>query len=684
MRAMLISMMLTSGLACSIATANAEPNESLPISAITLYRSGVGSFERRGTVTGNTSVDLRFKAEQINDILKSLVVLDFDGGRVGAVSYSADEPISRKLESLGLNRSNLTLGQLLGKFQGAEISIETTNGPITGRILGVEIHTTRSEDNTVTQQERWLSVMTADGFVTVREPDIRSARLLDPELQHDLTDLLIALSNQRTEQSRIVGIDLHGSGERRIMAAYVQETPIWKTTYRLVLPEKEGDDLHIEGWAIVENTTDQDWEDVSLSLVAGQPVGFRMDLAKPLYLTRPELPVPVELAAAPKAYERGTMGLMMATADAAPMEQEERLRYRADKAARSEAALGNIVFEAGTSMSEIMASSTQAMASSGDEGEVFFYKLDNPVSIQRQQSAMIPIITGPIEGRRVSIFSPDTSGTHPYRGIELTNSTGLKLMPGPLSVYDSSVFAGDSQIGYIGDGEHRMLAYAVDLDLDIIRNTIQESNVRRVRIIDGVIQQTMSMEQHAEFTLDNHDTKRDRTVVVEVPRLDGWELISKTKPYETTANLYRFEIAMGSNATKKLEVTQQRTQSTSLALTSMNLETLISYQRQGAASQEIVDAFRGYRTRRAAVEEVKHKIADNEAETERITKDSMRIRDLMRAVSRQDALYSRYLKQLEAHEDRIDALRRERESLKVELNQKQRDLDLYVRTLRVE
>lgn len=673
----LVSLTLVSGLALP-AFAQPDQDAQLPVTAVTLYRSGVGSFERSGTVTGDTSVRLSFEADQINDILKSLVVLDLDGGRVGGVSYSSDEPIGRRLQALGLNDpSQLTLGVLLGEFQGAEIALTTTDSEIQGRILGVEWYEVKGDDEAV--QRRRLSVMTAEGLVSIEEADIRRVRLLDPTLQADLNDLLVALGTQRTAQSRSVEIDLKGEGEREILAAYVQETPVWKTSYRLVLPEKAGDELHIEGWAIVENTTDHDWEEIELSLVAGQPVGFRMDLAQPLYISRPTLPVPVEVAAAPKSFARGR-----APADAAPeVDLQSSLGVQRSVTDREQRRERGVAF-AELSLDEAMSNSTAALASGGEEGEVFFFRLDNPVSVGKRQSAMLPIITGDIEGRRVSIFSPSTPGEHPYRGVELTNSTKLKLMPGPLAVFDGSVFAGDAQIGHIGQGERRMLAYAVDLDVDADRTTNQSSTVRRLRIVDGVFFQTMSVQNEYTVELTNHDASRERLVVVETPRYQGWDLKSDAKPYETTDDLYRFEVKLASGKSSKLSVVQEQAQETRMGLTSMNLETLLAYQRQGAASQAVVDAFKGYAQRRAAVDDLQARLAQNDTDAKRVADDQRRIRELLEAIDRQDALYARYMRQLEEHENTLDSLRAERQTIATELNEAQKSLDQYVRTLRVD
>lgn len=693
MHARIASLVVLSGIALP-ASLLAQADEPMPVSAVTLYRSGVGSFERQGTVTGDETVSLAFDADQINDILKSLVVVDLDGGRVGAVSYSSDEPIGRRLEALGLDHEGqLTLARLLGEFKGARIALTSTSGELSGRILGVDGREIWHDDRF--EEFIRLSIATDEGIVTVDEHDIRSVRLLDESLQSDLNDLLIALGTQRTKQSRSVEIDLRGVGDRRVRAAYVQETPIWKTSYRLVLPEGDGEDLHIEGWAIVENTTDHDWEDITLTLVAGRPVGFEMDLSTPLYISRPEIAVPVELAAAPKMYDRGRGGGQSPfdsdSDEMADLQRETRSALDRESRVRRSVQHSLGVSSANAPLESVesafhaeLGRSTKSMASGGDEGEVFFYRLDNPVSVGKRESAMLPIITGPIEGRRVSVFSPSTQGEHPYRGIELTNSTGLKLMPGPLSVFDGSVFAGDSQMGYIGADENRMLAYAVDLDVDAERTTNQTTTTQNVRILDGVIHLSNIVENKYTVTLDNHDSKRDRMVVVEAPRFRDWTLNSEVKPYEETDSLYRFEIEVGSGESESITASQARTQSTTMALTSASLPTLLSYQKQGAASQAVIDAYKGYASRRAEVDEAQKQIKHNESEYQRIENDQRRIRDLLRSINRQDALYVRYMGQLETHEDSLDALRAERQDLINTLAQKEQQLDLYVRTLRVE
>ncbi|MEL6797040.1 MAG: DUF4139 domain-containing protein, partial [Planctomycetota bacterium] len=540
-----ITLAFVAGLAASATPQAAGPVQQLPVSSVTLYRSGVGSFERAGTVDGTARVRLDASAEQIDDLLKSLVVLDLDGGRVGPVTYTADEPVTRLLEALGVSTpEQLTLNRILSGFKGAAVEVDVTGrDTIAGRILGVDAISSADGGGAVTSRSR-VSLLTSGGIVTVFDDEIRSIAFDDSELRADFEALLTSLAQQRTEQSRALEIELLGRGERRVRAVYTQETPVWKTSYRVLIPETDDGTLQLQGWAIVENTTDSDWEDISLSLVAGRPVGFTMPLSQPLFVPRPELAVPVELAAAPKAYDRG---INVAEDEAFRIERGRTAPDRAAGMLRSVAPnqapgrLLDMVEE--LSAEDAMRSSFAASASADESGEVFFYRLDDPVTVGRRQSAMIPILTEAIEGRRVSITSPGDGIDHPMRGLEMTNSSDLKLMPGPVSVYDGGAFAGDAQIGYVGAGDDRMLSFGVDLDVSVERRTQnRRERIERISIRDGVIIKRVFNQVSDRVSIDNADTKRGRTVIVEINALEGWELESETPLYESARGLHRFAV----------------------------------------------------------------------------------------------------------------------------------------------
>lgn len=709
------ALTLAAGLALAVIAphpaARAQPdNGELPVTGITLYRSGVGSFERRGLVEGDAQVQLRFNAEQINDILKSMVLLDLNGGRIDGVSYASKEPLERRLASFGINIADQpSLGTILTRLRGVRARFVRADGStVEGTILGGETRPEAQGQATEPILVPYVNVVTDAGIRSVNLNESTSVEILDREISQELSKALAALAEHRADRSKAVDISLSGDGARQIVVAYVHEMPIWKTSYRLVLPDapalapgeragspearaKAGGQLTIQGWAIVENTTDEDWNNIRLSLVAGRPVSFEMDLYEPLFLDRPEVPVPVVAGVAPRMYEgaagyegRERLGKAITPAPAEPVTAvagQRRAGWATDGGA------GSSPFQEraeGITAYDLADYAAQAQARAGEAGEVFFYRLENPVTIERQRSAMLPILASAIDGRRVSIFNPRDGSEHPMRGVELTNSTDLQLMPGPISVYDGGAYAGDAQIGHVPAGDKRLLAYAVDLDVVSLVNDESTSDVRQIKLVDGLVHQTLKQRNKVTYAFTNKDAKRPRTILVEHPKLGGWDLAEPGDPYEQTDDLYRFELDLDPSGTASLPVVQERTYVQTYAVTDADLGTLIAHQRGGKVSQAVIDAVREAARRQAAINEVRALIARLDQERAAIDADQSRIRQNMSTVSRDTDLYRRYMAKLNEQESRLEALIAEREEAQATLVQRQKELNDYVRGLNVE
>ncbi len=707
--------------------AQLAPNtETLPIKRITLYRSGVGSFERRGLVDGDATVQLRFGADQINDILKSMVVLDLSGqGRVGGISYASKEPLARRLASFGVNIADEpALGTILGRLRGSKVAIDSDEGAITGTILGGE---TRPEASGNAQQPinvPYLNILTDGGIRSVNLTKARAVRLLDAGLREELDKALTALAEYRQDTTKTVDVSLAGGSGREVVIAYVQESPVWKTSYRLVLPdakpsdakpneagkEKPADTFTVQGWAIVENTTDEDWNDVTLSLVAGRPVSFRMDLYEPLYVYRPEIPVPTVPGVMPRAYEGG-----IADADGNAAELALRSSYREDssagfqmKAGRpgaggaggargttgNQGVYGDIPLPAaamapgappvsGSAMSEYGATS---QARAVEAGEVFQFELQHPVTVARQRSAMLPILAAPIEGRRVSIFTPGDNTKHPMRGVELTNTTGSQLMPGPISVFDGGAYAGDAQINHVPLADKRLLAYTVDLDVVVTPEQKYEEEVRKIRIVRGLIESTTLRRNSTTYTIENKDQKRTRSVIIEHPRMPGFELVAPAggDKAERTDSAHRLEVELDAAKSGKLTTVQERTDATSMALTSMNLNTLMAYVKNGKASDAVLKAFQEAGRRQGLIIEATRRIEALENERRTITEDQTRVRSNMGSIDRASDLYANYMKKLTEQETRLDQIVKLIDEGQTNLAQTRSDLENFLASLNVE
>ncbi len=276
--------------------ANAEAahgSSGLPIGQIVLFSSGVGYFQREGTVEGNARVDLQFPVQDINDLLKSMVVRDLDGGVVSTVSYDSNAPVEKTLKSFAINlNGNPSFGGVLSQARGekVEVVLQQTNatqpGTLTGTVIGVETqHQPAGKDATV--NSTYWNLWCADGMRSLKLSEVQRVRFLNPIMDSEFKKALETLALSHDTQKKAVSINFLGEGKRNVKVGYVVENPIWKTSYRLVLPKEKDDKPFLQGWAVVENPTDEDWKDCRMALVSGRPISFQMDLYQPLYVPPP-------------------------------------------------------------------------------------------------------------------------------------------------------------------------------------------------------------------------------------------------------------------------------------------------------------------------------------------------------------------------------------------------------------
>ncbi len=275
----------------------------LPIGQVVLFSSGVGYFQREGSVDGNARIDLSFPVTDINDLLKSMVLRDLDGGHISTVSYDSNAPVERTLKSFAINLTgNPSFGALLNQARGekVEVVIERNNaaGTMSGIVVGVEKKTVAVAKETVNVE--MLNLWCSDGMHSMKMAEIQRVRFLNPIMESEFRKALETLSLAHDTQKKSVSINCIGEGKREVRVGYVIENPIWKTSYRLVLDKKEKP--YLQGWAIVENPTDEDWKDVRMALVSGRPISFQMDLYQPLYVPRPAVELELFASLRPQTY----------------------------------------------------------------------------------------------------------------------------------------------------------------------------------------------------------------------------------------------------------------------------------------------------------------------------------------------------------------------------------------------
>ena len=481
-----------------------KPAVSLPLTRVVLFNSGVGYFSRSGEVEGDARVDLTFPESDINDLLKSMVLEDFNKGRIAAVSYDSREPIARTLASFAINlNNNPTFSGIVSQMRGERIEVAVSAtasnqpGKLTGTIVGVE--TQKVPAGTQTVDVDVLNMWCAEGMRAVKFADIQSLRFSNPVIESEFRRALEVLALSHDSQKKSVSLHFAGEGKRKVQVGYVVEAPIWKTSYRLVMDDKAKP--YLQGWAMVENPTDEDWSGVKLALVSGRPISFKMDLYNPLYVDRPVVEPELFASLRPVAYRGGVptqtfafvgqsikppdstpaFGLARPPADgpamtgagasaarfqdgyvkdlkmkppaAQPFYEAERKRHAADVGRELGERLGT--------------GSVGNAATAAALGDTFQYVIDHPVTLPRQKSALLPIVGKDIEGTRLSIYNEAVQAKHPLLGLRFKNTSGAHLNQGPITVFEGSVYAGDTRVLDVQPNEERLLSYAIDLGTEV-------------------------------------------------------------------------------------------------------------------------------------------------------------------------------------------------------------------------
>ncbi len=630
----------------------------LPLERVVLFSSGVGYFEHAGEVEGDARVELSFREDDVNDLLKSMVVRDYGGGQIGSVGYGSKDPVSKTLKTFSIDLTGKpTLADLLDQIRGHAIEIDA-HEEITGTILGVERQRRKvNKDETIEVQ--LLNLVTEQGLRAVSLESVGRLRLVDEALDAELRQALAVLATARGQEKKTVAVEFLGEGRRPVRLGYIRQMPVWKTTYRLVLTDDRAP--YLQGWAIVENTTEQDWESVELSLVSGRPISFVMDLYQPLYAERPKVELELYRSLRPPVHDEDMPGGVVMAA-AAPPDREMRLLQKHRAAPGSEVEADAMMYglaERGEGLSSAAFDAPddfQPAAVGGEVGELFQYAIRTPVSIGRQRSAMLPIVSADVSGERLSIYNERVQPKHPLCGLRLKNTTGLHLMQGPITVFDGGVYAGDARIEDIPPDAERLVSYALDLDVEVAPELCrQESQIIEATIAGGRLREVCRHRTRQEFRLRNSGQK-PKTVLLEHPLRPRWELVEPAEATETTRNLYRFSMEVGPKSASALTVVQEMTQRKRVRILRTSGDELGVYLESKDVSDAVKAALQTIADRNRQATELAGQRLRKEKLVEAITGEQGRIRKNLESLDHASDLYRRYVTKLNQQEDRLDQL----------------------------
>ncbi len=664
----------------------------LPVSRVILFSSGVGYFQREGQVDGNARVDLSFPVRNVNDLLKSMVLQDMNGGRISTVNYESHDPIDKTLRSFAVNLTgNPSFGQLLNQARGekAEVTLQQSNatqaGTVTGTIVGVEQQKQIINKDTIIEVE-FLNVWTEKGLRSFRLADVQQVRFVNPVMEAEFSHALEVLAKSHDTQKKAVSITFTGDGKRQVRVCYVIENPIWKTSYRLVLDKKEKPFL--QGWAVVENPSDEDWKDVRMSLVSGRPISFQMDLYQPLYVPRPVVEPELFASLRPPTYSGAldvTKGVSVgrrladdwAEKDKAAADKPAAKSPRSpmlDSSPASNIGPGNID-------PKRLASSAATASSLGD---FFQYVIDQPVTLPRQKSAMLPIVSKEVEASRVSIYNESTLAKHPLLGLRFKNTTGLHLMQGPITIFDGSSYAGDARVLDLQPNEERLISYAIDLGTEVDPVAKRDPDkLIAVKIDKGILIATGKIRESKTYKVKNR-SETDRTLLIEHPFRPDYKLVSTDKPAEQARDVYRFEVKVPVDKTAELTVTEELDAVQHIVLTDLPDQTVRIFLASNVTSEKVQAALKKALELKSKLEATRSERTRNQGEFESIRKDQERMRENLKVLPQTSDAYKRFVNDFDTQETEIKKLQGQIKKLDETVQQQENEYRNYLSNLSVE
>jgi hypothetical protein len=673
---------------------------------VVLYKNGVGYFEHAGAVSGNQRVTIDFTSSQLNDVLQSLTALDGRGGKVSAVSYNSTTPIEQQLNSLSLGLRDMPATiNVYQALRGQRVEVTGSGAPLTGRLVNVEFRKETDRNGNASDDHYFLIVETDSGALRTAEiSDSVSVRMVDPSLQKEFASYLEIIGSAQNQQGRHLTLEDRGEGERQIQVSYISEVPVWKSTYRIVFPREASGSATLQGWAVVDNTVGVDWNNVQLSLVAGAPQSFIQPLSQPLYTHRPTIPIATVAQIAPQTHEAadardriemaaklyapstpGSVNQSVTVADAPAMQM---------LAGRSAGVGGFIANGANVGTGSGYGSGSGGGYGGGvyrasdaiGQGDVatnafddfFEYALAQPVTIHKNESAMVPILQQDLPASHVTLWS-DRQNTA-LRAIWLENNSKLTFDSGSFSIFENGEFAGEGLLDPIHPGEKRLLSYAVDQAVRVRRAKYNDTRtLRHIAMHDGVMVETTSELTENTYTINNA-AEEARAVVIEHARRPNAELDTTIKPDETTATAYRFRVGVEPHQSAELKVTERANLSETIRIGTpqfSNGEFLVTVSKY---SPELEEKLRPAINAEAALADMNRKLEEIDEKQKTLADDETRDRDNLTALKGNDA-GRRFVDELNQAEDALQAARKDQADLEKQRDAAQAQLDAMVARL---
>ena len=627
----------------------------LPIVQLTLYKHGVGFFTRRGQISGE-SVSLLFRREEMDDMLKSLTVIDHSGGQVRGIDY--DTPQSRA-ERLAGNSVILderrSLRDLLLALRGRQVRLFMAAGTtVEGTLVGLD------EPPEKPLKHALVSILEtgSEKVATMPLNRLEGVELQDSTAAADLRFFLQTSLRQETHRSITVRLS---PNEHDLEVSYIAPAPTWRVSYRLVLAETEagGWEALLQGWGIFDNRLEEDLVDISLSLTAGMPISFVYNLYTPHTPERPVIKDEDRVAAAPVMLDAA---LRVAEAPAPESDLTGiTLRSRGASKTARRAAMAD------------MAASVDSTAEGADLGELFQYNVSTPVTVGRGQSALVPIVSSTLKPKKDLIYNGRKLAKHPVATLRFDNSTGLTLERGPVTVLDNGEYVGEAVLPFTADQTEAVVSYAVELGVHVHEKASTSSRINSLDIKGAFLTQNFFDVSTTTYQVENR-SGQTKTILIEHARRGNYTLFDTPSPVEETANDYRFRVEILANKRVEFTVQERWLRAKREQVRRLSYQNLQSYFEANLLTRNTYRDLKHLLDLLAEIAALQKNIDEQEQGRKDINAGQERIRQNLGALQHsgeEGKLRSQYVHLLAHSETELESIAQKIEQLKAEISQKE-------------
>ncbi|MBP0496317.1 hypothetical protein J5Y10_26280 [Roseomonas sp. SG15] len=464
------------------------PADELPVTGVVMSSSGLMQVDRGATLPADASATFHVPVEAVDDVLKSLLVRD-PAGTVEGVRLPARDLAAEAFRGLPLKPDDFeNRAALLNALRGQVVEA----GGTTGRI----------GEAAETEKGLRLALITPAGVTSVLLGDGAEARLQDAALATRVARAAEALATARGEDGRLIEVLLRGTSPREVAVTTVLPAPVWKPSWRLVVPSSGSpSQARLQGWAVVENLSGADWDRVRLTLVSGEAASLHQPLYEPIRVPRQELPLRVAEGVRVEA-DTGPRPVPP------PPAAEPMSRSRAYEAARAAPA-------------PVAQAAAPALAAAS-AGRIAF-TLPSPVSMRAGMTANLPFLDVELPAERVW-WIQDLVARHPLQAVRITNASAGTLPDGIVTVFgaenaEAGAWLGDAEMRALPSGQPRLLAFGRDRDVLVTSSRHEAQRAVAASFRPGQVALKTLQTEELALAIDPRGARGP--LLIDLPRREG-------------------------------------------------------------------------------------------------------------------------------------------------------------------